>query len=84
MRQGLGIGLLRRQYGGRKSRGTCPERFEKSAGGLIRHILQVRHEARPPGIISAFAFGPSIRSSNSGITQCMALSTANLPHALFV
>ena len=32
---------MRRQYGGRKSRGTCPERFEKSAGGLIRHIMQV-------------------------------------------
>ena len=43
LRQGLGVGLMRRQYGGRKSRGTCPERFEKSAGGLIRHILQVRH-----------------------------------------
>ena len=43
LRQGLGVGLMRRQYGGRKSRGTCPERFEKSAGGLIRHILQVGH-----------------------------------------
>jgi len=40
LRQGLGVGLMRRQYGGRKSRGTCPERFEKSAGGLIRHIMQ--------------------------------------------
>lgn len=40
MRQDLGVGALRRQYGGRnKRRGTVPERFSLAAGGVIRHIL---------------------------------------------
>ena len=40
MRQDLGVGALRRQYGGRnKRRGTVPERFALASGGVIRHIL---------------------------------------------
>ena len=40
MRQDLGVGALRRQYGGRnKRRGTVPERFSLASGGVIRHIL---------------------------------------------
>ena len=39
--QGLGVGALRRSYGGRdKSRGCAPERHALAAGGLVRHILQ--------------------------------------------
>lgn len=39
--QGLGVGALRRSYGGRdKSRGVAPERHALAAGGLVRHILQ--------------------------------------------
>ena len=41
MRQDLGVGALRRQYGGsNKRKGTVPEHFAKAAGGVIRHILQ--------------------------------------------
>ena len=40
MKQGLGVGALRRQYGGRnKRKGVVPEHFCKASGGLIRHIL---------------------------------------------
>ena len=41
LRQDLGVGALRKQFGGRnKRKGTVPEHFAKAAGGLIRHILQ--------------------------------------------
>lgn len=36
----VGVGKLRKMYGGRKSNGTCPEHHAKGAGGLLRHILQ--------------------------------------------
>lgn len=40
MKQGLGVGALRRQYGGRnKRKGVVPEHFCRASGGLIRHIL---------------------------------------------
>jgi len=39
--QGLGVGALRRTYGGRnKPRGCAPERHALAAGGRVRHILQ--------------------------------------------
>lgn len=41
IKQGLGVGALRRQYGGRnKRKGVVPEHFCRASGGLIRHILQ--------------------------------------------
>lgn len=41
IKQGLGVGALRRQYGGRnKRKGAVPEHFARASGGLIRHILQ--------------------------------------------
>ena len=41
----LGVGAMRRQFGGRnKRRGTVPEHFAKASGGLIRHILQQLEE----------------------------------------
>mmetsp|Transcript_274 Transcript_274/g.802 ORF Transcript_274/g.802 Transcript_274/m.802 type:complete len:158 (-) Transcript_274:219-692(-) len=40
LKQGLGVGALRRQYGGRnKRKGVVPEHFCRASGGLIRHIL---------------------------------------------
>eukprot|EP00884_Botryococcus_braunii_P000378 jgi/Botrbrau1/10340/Bobra.0321s0015.1 len=41
IRQNVGVGAFRRQYGGRNTQsGTVPEHFAKAAGGLIRHILK--------------------------------------------
>lgn len=41
MRQGLGVGMFRRIYGGRSNvKGSVdPEHFAKAAGGVIRHAL---------------------------------------------
>jgi len=40
MRQALGVGALRRQFGGRNERrGTVPEHFARASGGVIRHVL---------------------------------------------
>eukprot|EP00192_Tetraselmis_astigmatica_P015148 CAMPEP_0117662272 /NCGR_PEP_ID=MMETSP0804-20121206/7968_1 /TAXON_ID=1074897 /ORGANISM="Tetraselmis astigmatica, Strain CCMP880" /LENGTH=151 /DNA_ID=CAMNT_0005469167 /DNA_START=105 /DNA_END=560 /DNA_ORIENTATION=- len=40
LRQGLGVGALRTQFGSRNTnRGTRPEKHAKAAGGVIRHIL---------------------------------------------
>jgi small subunit ribosomal protein S19e len=45
IRQNCGVGLMRTQYGGcTKRRGVKPERFSKSSGGLIRHILKQLEE----------------------------------------
>ena len=41
LRKDLGVGAMRKQFGGRnKRKGTVPEHFAKASGGLIRHILQ--------------------------------------------
>ena len=49
MRQNIGVGQFRRQYGGRnKRKGTVPEHYARASGGLIRHILkQLEARARP-------------------------------------
>merc|ERR1711976_1059382 len=40
LRQGLGVGALRKQFGDRNAnRGTHPEKHALAAGGVIRHIL---------------------------------------------
>jgi small subunit ribosomal protein S19e len=40
LRQGLGVGALRKQFGSRDSkRGCLPEKHALAAGGVIRHIL---------------------------------------------
>ena len=40
LRQGLGVGALRTQFGNRNTnRGTRPEKHARAAGGVIRHIL---------------------------------------------
>ena len=41
MRQNVGVGAFRKQYGGRnKRKGTVPEHYARASGGLIRHILK--------------------------------------------
>ncbi|XP_047318323.1 40S ribosomal protein S19-3-like [Impatiens glandulifera] len=40
LRQGLGVGALRRIYGGSKRNGSRPPHFCKSSGSIARHILQ--------------------------------------------
>merc|ERR1712137_650319 len=45
LRQDLGVGAMRRMFGGRnKRKGTVPEHSARAAGGLIRHILQQLEE----------------------------------------
>ncbi len=36
----VGVAKLRSKYGGKKNRGTKPERFKKGSGNIIRKILQ--------------------------------------------
>jgi small subunit ribosomal protein S19e len=41
IRKGMGVGLMRKKYGGRvKTKGVVPEHYSKASGGLIRHILK--------------------------------------------
>lgn len=41
LRQGLGVGALRRSFGNRNTtRGTHPEKHGDAAGGIIRHIMK--------------------------------------------
>ncbi|KAK9835169.1 hypothetical protein WJX81_002844 [Elliptochloris bilobata] len=45
MRQNVGVGAFRKQYGGRnKRKGTVPEHCARASGGLIRHILKQLEE----------------------------------------
>jgi len=41
----VGVGRLRTRYGGRKNRGSKPERFRKGSGKIIRTILQQAEKA---------------------------------------
>ena len=40
LRQGVGVGALKKVYGGRKRRGTVPATYVKAAASVHRHILQ--------------------------------------------
>lgn len=40
LRQGVGVGALRKVYGGRKRRGTAPARYVKASSAIHRSILQ--------------------------------------------
>merc|ERR1711976_50035 len=40
LKKGLGVGTLRKIYGGSLNRGTAPSQFCRSSGGLLRHVLQ--------------------------------------------
>lgn len=39
LRQGTGVGALKKRFGGNYRRGARPERHQDAAGGLIRTIL---------------------------------------------
>eukprot|EP01026_Neomeris_dumetosa_P036325 TRINITY_DN2930_c1_g1_i1.p3 TRINITY_DN2930_c1_g1~~TRINITY_DN2930_c1_g1_i1.p3 ORF type:complete len:148 (+),score=16.31 TRINITY_DN2930_c1_g1_i1:84-527(+) len=46
IKHNLGVGMLRRIYGGlNKNTGTKSEHYRKAAGGLIRHILKQLEDA---------------------------------------
>lgn len=40
LRNGIGVGAFKRIFGGRRMRGTIPERFQSSSGSIARHILK--------------------------------------------
>merc|ERR1711966_194620 len=40
LRNGIGIGMLRNLYGGRKSRGTCPHHHGVGSGSIARACLK--------------------------------------------
>ncbi len=40
LRQGTGVGALKKRFGGAYRRGAAPERHQDGAGGLIRTILK--------------------------------------------
>ena len=55
LKQGIGVGALRRIYGGAQRRGVRRKTTVKGAGGCIRHVL-IQFEVRwvggigPPGV----------------------------------
>lgn len=40
MRGGLGVGSLRRLYGGSIRRGPRPSKFQEASGAILRHVVQ--------------------------------------------
>ncbi len=40
LRQGVGVGALKKVYGGRKRRGTAPSHYVTAAASVHRNILQ--------------------------------------------
>ena len=40
LRSGIGVGAFKRIFGGRKMRGTRPEKFMTGSGSICRHILK--------------------------------------------
>ena len=40
IRQGTGVGGLRKAFGDRKRRGSCTQHFTKASGKIIRHLVQ--------------------------------------------
>ena len=47
LRNGIGVGAFKRIFGGRRMRGTIPERFQSSSGSIARHILKEVRSRRP-------------------------------------
>lgn len=48
MRNGLGIGAMRRMFGGRSKTGRSRRHFDVAIGGVIRHVL---HDLEKLGIV---------------------------------
>ena len=65
LRNGIGVGAFKRIFGGRRMRGTIPERFQSSSGSIARHILkEVRCSPSPSD--SAGGEGPVPRDERPG------------------
>ena len=47
LRNGIGVSVFKRIFGGRRMRGTIPERFQSSSGSIARHILTEVRSRRP-------------------------------------
>lgn len=46
LRKGVGVGALKRAYGGRSNRGTRPHRHADASGSIIRKGLQALQKAK--------------------------------------
>eukprot|EP00933_Yihiella_yeosuensis_P006875 TRINITY_DN1116_c3_g1_i1.p1 TRINITY_DN1116_c3_g1~~TRINITY_DN1116_c3_g1_i1.p1 ORF type:complete len:162 (-),score=50.46 TRINITY_DN1116_c3_g1_i1:130-615(-) len=44
IRKGMGVGAMRKVYGGQQRRGTCTKIFSKSSGKIARYIIQQLEE----------------------------------------
>ena len=66
IRPAAGVGDLRRSFGGVDRRGTCPNRYTKASGKVIRYLLQQLEEM---GLIEQHAKGGRIITSE-GRREC--------------
>ena len=71
MRGPVGVGKLRNWYGGRKKRGSRPERHQKAGGKIIRTCLQQLEAA---GLIAKEGSGRKITSRGQSIIDTVAAS----------
>ena len=66
-RHGVGVGALRRAFGGRNGKNsTCTEHHTKAAGGVIRHALHTLEEL---GIVEKIPGGKGRRITPEGQRQ---------------
>lgn len=66
-RQGLGVGALRRAFGGRTGKNTtCTSHHAKAAGGVIRHAL---HTLENLGLVEKLPGGKGRRITPEGQRQ---------------
>lgn len=68
LRQGLGVGALRRSFGGRSNKkgSACPEHHAKGSGGVIRHAL---HTLEGLGLVEKLPGGKGRRITPEGQRQ---------------
>lgn len=67
IRQGVGVGALRRAFGGRNAKSsTCTEHHAKAAGGVIRHAL---HTLESLGLVEKLPGGKGRRITPEGQRQ---------------
>lgn len=68
LRQGLGVGALRRSFGGRSNKkgSAMPEHHAKASGGVIRHAL---HTLESLGLVEKLPGGKGRRITPEGQRQ---------------
>jgi len=76
IRGGTGVGAFKKIYGGRKSRGTRPEKSALGSGSIARHILKqlevlkiLEKVPEGKGCVS-FPLGPRRRRDSSHRRRC--------------